>query len=110
VVEAFERAFKTGDGSHDLEVPDGESGRRFTIDVFPVRARGGGVELVGCMFADVSDRVARGRLSRELSAIVTSSDDAIMSKGLDGMIRRGMRRPSASTATRRRKPSAGASR
>jgi PAS domain S-box-containing protein len=87
VVEAFERAFKTGDGSHDLEVPDGESGRRFTIDVFPVRARGGSVELVGCMFADVSDRVARGRLSRELSAIVTSSDDAIMSKGLDGMIR-----------------------
>ena len=39
------------------------------------------------MFADVSDRAARDRLSRELSAIVTSSDDAILSKDLDGTVR-----------------------
>jgi PAS domain S-box-containing protein len=53
------------------------------VRVFPVPAADS-VEVVGCM---VSEQAAAGPRGEELSAIVASSDDAILSKGLDGTIR-----------------------
>ena len=69
-----------------LEIREPTGRRRLTVRVFPVRSRGGPVEVVGCML----DSGARSQLeheARELAAIVASSEDAIISKGLDGTIR-----------------------
>jgi PAS domain S-box-containing protein len=88
VTEAIERAFETGQSSDDLEIREGTGGGRgLTIRVFPVSPSGGHVEVVGCLIADASDASPADHEARELSAIVASSDDAILSKGLDGTIR-----------------------
>ncbi len=87
VTEAIERAFETGETSDDLEIRKRTGGRGLTVRVFAVGPRGGPVEVVGCLLADASDHPPTDHEARELSAIVASSQDAIVSKGLDGMIR-----------------------
>ena len=75
----------------------------------PVREVSGPVRLTGIM-ADITDR-KRGELaSARLAAIVESSDDAIISKDLDGRSGLGMRAPGAFSAIRPTKPSVETSR
>jgi PAS domain S-box-containing protein len=59
----------------------------------PVRAKDGRLLGAVLVFRDITERrqvererAARARLTRELAAIVESSDDAIVSKNVDGMI------------------------
>ena len=80
---AVEQAF-AGETSHRVEIDGHTGGRRLTIRVFPVPAAGR-IEVVGCMLSEPAD--PPDGPSEELSAIVASSDDAILSKGLDGVIR-----------------------
>jgi len=80
---AVEQAF-AGETSHRVEIDGHTGGRRLTVRVFPVPAAGR-IELVGCMLSEPAD--PPDSPSEELSAIVASSDDAILSKGLDGVIR-----------------------
>jgi PAS domain S-box-containing protein len=82
VTDAIERAFGTGETSQELEIRSDGDRPGLTVRVFPVRPAGEGIEVVGCLLADVPDHAID-----ELSAIVASSDDAILSKGLDGRIR-----------------------
>ncbi|HSD02039.1 MAG TPA: PAS domain-containing protein, partial [Gaiellales bacterium] len=79
LTHAIEHAFEGGQPSDGLEIADRPG---LTVRVFPVRSSGDAVEVIGCLIADVSDPRAE-----ELSAIVTSSEDAILSKDLDGTIR-----------------------
>ena len=87
VTEAIARAFEIGQTSDDLEIRERTGPRRLTLRVFPVRPSGGDVEVVGCLLADAADDSPREQTARELSAIVASSQDAIVTKGLDGTIR-----------------------
>jgi PAS domain S-box-containing protein len=80
---AVERAF-AGETSHSVEIDRHAGARRLTVRVFPVRAAGR-IQVVGCMLSEPAD--PPDGPSEELSAIVASSDDAILSKGLDGTIR-----------------------
>ena len=80
---AVEQAF-AGETSHRLEIDGHAGGRRLTVRVFPVPAAGR-IQVVGCMLSEPAD--PPNDPSEELSAIVASSDDAILSKGLDGTIR-----------------------
>jgi PAS domain S-box-containing protein len=86
VADAIEHTFATGETSGGLEVRERPGDPGLTVRIFPVRPAGGRVEVVGCMLAD-ADHGAGDREARELAAIVASSDDAIISKGLDGTIR-----------------------
>jgi PAS domain S-box-containing protein len=87
VANAIEHAFQDGETSGELEIGHGNGRPRLTVRVFPVRPSGERVEIVGCMLADASDDRGGGADAAELSAIVTSSEDAILSKALDGTIR-----------------------
>jgi len=80
---AVEQAF-AGETSRRVEIDGHTGGRRLTVRVFPVPAAGR-VQVVGCMLSEPAD--PPDGPSEELSAIVASSDDAILSKGLDGTIR-----------------------
>jgi len=80
---AVEQAF-AGETSHRVEIDGHTGGRRLTVRVFPVPAAGR-IQVVGCMLSEPAD--PPDDPSEELSAIVASSDDAILSKGLDGTIR-----------------------
>ena len=86
VVRAIEHAFEDGETSGELEIRR-DGGHRLTARVFPVRPAGERVEVVGCMLADTGDDDGGQPNAEELSAIVASSEDAILSKGLDGTIR-----------------------
>jgi PAS domain S-box-containing protein len=81
---AIGQAF-AGETSRRVEIDGQGDGRRLTVRVFPVPAAGR-VQVVGCMLSEPAD-AAVARRAEELSAIVASSDDAILSKGLDGVIR-----------------------
>jgi len=83
LTSAIEQAF-AGETSHPVEIDGHAGGRRLTVRVFPVPAAGR-IQVVGCMLSEPAD--PPDDPSEELSAIVASSDDAILSKGLDGTIR-----------------------
>ena len=87
VADAIDQAFSAGETSGELDVRGAGGHPGLTVRVFPVRTAGERVEVVGCMVADASARERSDRDIEELSAIVASSDDAILSKGLDGTIR-----------------------
>jgi PAS domain S-box-containing protein len=87
VAQAIEIAFRDGETSGELEIGGGGGRPRLTARVFPIRPTGERVEIVGCMLAHASDPEVHQPQAEEFSAIVASSDDAILSKGLDGTIR-----------------------
>jgi PAS domain S-box-containing protein len=79
LTDAIERAFARGEPSDGVEIAERPG---LTVRVFPVSAPGADVAVIGCLIADVPEP-----RDEELSAIVASSEDAILSKDLDGTIR-----------------------
>ena len=69
------------------ETTDFPAGRRIgAVSVTPIFDEGGNcISLIGTVH-DITERRARGRASRRLAAVVESSDDAIISKTLEGII------------------------
>jgi PAS domain S-box-containing protein len=82
-------ALETGASVHEQEVvierPDGS---RVTVSVHidPIRDKRGAIVGVVNFFHDISERKQAERTTGHLAAIVDSSDDAIVSKNLDGVI------------------------
>jgi len=82
-------ALETGASVHEQEViiekPDGS---RVTVSVHidPIRDRDGSIVGVVNFFHDIHERKQAERTTSRLAAIVDSSDDAIVSKSLDGII------------------------
>lgn len=82
-------ALKTGISVHEQEVviekPDGS---RVTVSVHidPIRDQDGAIVGVVNFFHDISERKRAERTTGLLAAIVDFSDDAIVSKNLDGVI------------------------
>lgn len=82
-------ALKTGDSVHEEEVvierPDGS---RVTVSVHidPIREKDGRIIGVVNCFQDITERKQAERSIRLLAAIVSSTDDGIISKKLDGTI------------------------
>ena len=56
------------------------------VSKFPIFDSSGAVEMVGGSCIDITERLKAERAQAELAAIVDSSDDAIISKTLDGVI------------------------
>ena len=82
-------ALKTGVGMHGQEVvierPDG-SRVNVLVHIEPIRNSNGSIAGVVNFFQDVSDRKRLERAQGLLAAIVDSSEDAVVSKNLDGTI------------------------
>jgi PAS domain S-box-containing protein len=82
-------ALTAGVSVHEQEViiekPDG-SRTTVSVHIDPIRERDGAIIGVVNFFQDIHERKQAERMSGLLAAIVGSSDDAIVSKGLDGII------------------------
>src|SRR5258705_4794982 len=82
-------ALSTGASVHEEEVvierPDGS---RVTVSVHidPIRDKDGSIVGVVNFFHDITERKQAERAKRLIAAIVDCSDDAIISKSLDGVI------------------------
>jgi PAS domain S-box-containing protein len=82
-------ALRTGTSVHEQEVvvekPDGS---RVSVSVYidPIRDQDGAIVGVVNFFHDIHERKQAERTTGLLAAIVNSSDDAIVSKSLDGII------------------------
>jgi signal transduction histidine kinase len=86
LVAAMADVIATGETRTNLEVA-GVDGGSFLVTVFPVREVRGRVEWVGCIFSDVSDRVAAERAlaesdehRREILASLLQSEEAERSR------------------------------
>jgi signal transduction histidine kinase len=86
VVGALRDVLETGEARANLEVT-GTEGGSFLVTVFPVSEAQGRVEWAGCIFADVSDRVAAERAlaesdqhRREILASLLQSEEAERSR------------------------------
>jgi signal transduction histidine kinase len=60
VVHGIERVFRAGESVVNRQV-DAVSGQSFLITLFPIRDEAGTVVLAGCLYSDVTDRVAAER-------------------------------------------------
>jgi len=60
VVHGVRRVFRSGEPVVNLEV-DAGAGGTYLITLFPIRDEAGAVALAGCLYADVTDRVAAER-------------------------------------------------
>jgi PAS domain S-box-containing protein len=82
-------ALETGASVHEQEViiekPDG-SHITVSVHIDPIRDRDGSIVGVVNFFHDIHERKQAERTTGRLAAIVDSSDDAIVSKSLDGII------------------------
>jgi PAS domain S-box-containing protein len=82
-------ALNTGASVHDEEViierPDG-SRISVSVSIDPIRDENGAMVGVVNFFQDITERKKTERANGLLAAIVGSSDDAIISKSLDGVI------------------------
>jgi PAS domain S-box-containing protein len=83
------QVLRTGSAVHDVELSvEQPSGARvrLSVDAAPLRDSGGAIVGVVASFTDVTDRKRAEELRQQLAAIVDSSDDAILSETLDGLI------------------------
>ncbi|HEY3766287.1 MAG TPA: PAS domain-containing protein, partial [Gaiellales bacterium] len=60
VVDAIERVFRTGEPAVNRQI-ESSAGETFLMTLFPIRDANGRVVLAGCIYTDVSDRVAAER-------------------------------------------------
>ncbi|HEY3515838.1 MAG TPA: PAS domain S-box protein, partial [Gammaproteobacteria bacterium] len=87
VAPHFERALAGEPCEYEAEVDYRHGGKRWIHARYtPHRAAGGEVVGVVCLVTDITARRDAGHARARLAAIVESSDDAIVSKTLDGKI------------------------
>jgi len=81
------RALERGGKTEAVETRVDEEGVHYSIVTrFPIPGGNGGPAMIGGMAIDITDRVKAEEARAHLAAIVESSDDAIISKTLDGVI------------------------